>query len=94
MSQNMKIANYKVFENRWTWISPNKTKHELDFIFTSNQKLVKDWKIIDVKFDSDHKLVMAKINFNIKRNYFIQKQTTKLWKLRALLKTTANSCAS
>ena len=64
---------------RWTWISPNnEVKNEIDYFISNNRRIFQDVSSIGLSsFDilSDHRLILAKININIKKETKI-KQTT------------------
>ena len=71
-ANNLKITNsfFKKSQNRkWTWESPNgATKNEIDFILCRDPDLVLDVGIINrFDFDSDHRLLRAKMKINEKR---------------------------
>lgn len=56
-------------KRRWTWRSPNSnTKNEIDYVLTNEKLTVKDVSALN-RFDtgSDHRLVRAKIEINLKR---------------------------
>ena len=69
--QKLKVAN-TFFKNnpeaKWTWCSPNgKTRNEIDYILTNHihnvQKLT---TVNDLKFDSDHRMVISEIRLSRK----------------------------
>ena len=56
---------------KWTWRSPDgKTKNEIDFILSNTREDVMDVQVINgLKFDSDHRMVRAKIKIHKKKRY-------------------------
>lgn len=44
---------------KWTWISPTGNKHQLDYILTKETKNIHTVETINIKFNSDHKLLRA-----------------------------------
>ena len=69
---NLKIVNTffnKTRRNKWTWRSPDgKTKNEIDFMLTNRIGSFINLKVIDtIKFNSDHRMIMAKIRLITKR---------------------------
>ena len=53
---------------KWTWESPNgTTKNEIDYILTSRKDTVRDVSVLNkFRTGSDHRLVRAKIQLNVK----------------------------
>lgn len=58
----------KKTKNKWTWSSPNqKVKNEIDFVITNKRKTLQDVSVITrFNFESDHRLIRAKIKINHK----------------------------
>lgn len=56
-------------QRKWTWHSPDgNTKNEIDYIITNKQDIVQDVTVINkCSIGSDHRMVRAKVNINIKR---------------------------
>lgn len=48
-------------ERKWTWISPSGKKFELDYMLTKDSRSVKDCQVVDLKFSTDHRMVVCKI---------------------------------
>ena len=63
---NLRILNTfykKPNTSKWTWRSPDgKTKNEIDFILSNSREGVRNVQVLNgLKFDSDHRMVMATI---------------------------------
>ena len=57
----------KKSQNKWTWISPDKsTKNEIDFIISNDKEIMEDVNVINrFSMGSDHRLVRGKITLNL-----------------------------
>lgn len=67
---NMQCGNsffQKKDEVKWTWLSPNgKTKNLIDYILINNRSVLKDVSVIkNFRFKSDHRLLRAKVKFDL-----------------------------
>lgn len=69
MKNRLKIANTffpKPNKRKWTWISPKGKKHEIDYILTSDLKPVEDVEAVNLSFDTDHRMVQARVRIKKK----------------------------
>lgn len=84
---NMKIMNTffkKRKQDRWTWISPDKrTKNEIDYILTNDHRIIIDVHVINLKFNTDHRLLRGIIKLKkpkkSREKYGIKKITPIEW---------------
>lgn len=69
----MKIIN-SFFKNpnegKWTWCSPKETKFEIDYIITKHLEMVNKFYIKDdLKFETDHRMIIAELNIENKKQH-------------------------
>lgn len=81
---NMKITNtyFETYNtNKWTWISPKDTCHEIDYILTQNIPNMQSFKILNkLKFQSDHRLIQVTCHVGKGRKNRIS--SPKMYKIR------------
>ena len=61
----------KPLSAKWTWKSPDgRTKNEIDFILSNYKKDIKDIQVLNgLRFDTDHRMVRARIKTNKRKIY-------------------------
>ncbi|KAK6741639.1 hypothetical protein RB195_009483 [Necator americanus] len=86
----------KRLTRKWTWISPNmKTRNAIDFVLSTNPSIFLDVDIIGrFHFDSDHRLVMAKIRLPSQFHYFRNNSKCKTVFNRSIFRSTLKQLAT
>ena len=74
----------KAANRYWTWVTPGgATKHQIDFILTSDRKIVRNCEVITkVDIGSDHRMVRARVGIDKKIMRLKKDSKTKTTQIR------------